>query len=253
MSRRNRSLATLVVVLLAWTAAAQPPVVVVVSSELPPYVSESPGQSFLSSLLPEIGKLMGVHFEIRFMPWKRCEAAVEQGEAWAAMPYVITVERQQHFAFSAPLYHKRTVFFQYLDEGEQPIRYRKLADLRPYRVGVVNGYYYVPMLEQAGVPIDLAGSEVQNLRKLRSGRVDLAPAVDVVGWYLIRQLFARADEARFLVLDPPLQVGSNHMMVARDSPESLALLQRFDAALDSLRRKGIYQALASRHGLAGLD
>src|SRR6218665_1876799 len=95
----------------ATVAQAATPVLVIATSELPPFVSAKPQDSFLTELLPLVARQMGVRFEFRFMPWPRCELAVEDQQVWATMPYVPTPERDKKFLFSDPLYAKRTVLF----------------------------------------------------------------------------------------------------------------------------------------------
>ncbi|WP_158611324.1 MULTISPECIES: hypothetical protein [Pseudomonas] len=58
-------------------ALGAPQVLVIATSELPPFVSAEPRESFLTELLPEVAKEMDVVFEFRFMPWPRCELAVD--------------------------------------------------------------------------------------------------------------------------------------------------------------------------------
>jgi polar amino acid transport system substrate-binding protein len=233
-------------------AAAQAPLptLVIVSGELPPYVSERREQSFLSTLFQEIGREMGVNFEFRFMPWRRCEMAVEELQAWGAVPYVPTPERERKHLFSEPLYAKQTKFFHYSPAGPHPAQdYARLDELRPYRMGGVRGFYYEQMFIDAGLQAEYAASEEQSFRKLRAGRVDLVPAVEAVGRDMISTLFPPEEQRHFHTLDRPLHVGFNFLMSSRQYPGSAALMSRFNEVLAKLRRNGVYAAVAAQHGL----
>ncbi|MEH6563852.1 MAG: transporter substrate-binding domain-containing protein [Halopseudomonas sp.] len=247
---------------LLWLGAAPAqaalPVLVIATSELPPYVSATPQNSFLTDLLQEIGKEMDVRFEFRFMPWPRCELAVETHQAWATMPYVPTAERKQKFLFSQPLYAKRTMLFYYHsqagkpDTRQLPTRFQQLSELSPYRLGGVRGYYYEKLFAEAGLSLELASSEELSFRKLHAGRVDLVPAVETVGWDIIRSNFAQ-EQSAFSVLDTPLDVGHNYLMTSRYYPNAEHLLEQFNQALQTLRRTGMYSQIAMRHGVPEND
>lgn len=235
-----------VLALLMSGAALAQTRLLIASGELPPYVSEQRADSFLQDLFDAIGPLMNVRFEFVFMPWKRCEIAVARHEVWGAVPYVPTPEREQQMLFSAPLYDKKTVFFYYADKPRAWV-FESLEDLRGQRVGAVRGYFYEAMLLQAGLTLDYAVSEESNFRKLQAGRVDLVPAVDAVGLILARRLFSPAEAARFHRLPKPLHTGANYLMVSKSHPDAQALLDRFNEALQTLRKNGTYRAIAQRH------
>ncbi|VXD04943.1 ABC transporter substrate-binding protein [Pseudomonas sp. 8Z] len=239
---------------VAWSycsaSYAAPQTLIIVTSELPPYTSAKPQDSFLSALLQEVGKEMGVKFEFRFMPWARGEQAVDSLQAWATMPYVPTPEREKKFLFSIPLYAKRTMLFHYSEEQPSlPKTFTDLRELSRLRVGGVRGYYYESVFSDAGIKLSLASSEEQSFRMLRAGRVDLVPAVEVVGWNIIRTIFPPEEHAHFRVMDTPLNVGYNYLMTSRHYPQAEQLLERFNHALRALELKGVYRSLAIQHGI----
>ncbi|SDH22175.1 substrate-binding periplasmic protein [Propionivibrio dicarboxylicus] len=232
------------------SAAMSDTILVVATSEHPPYVSERPEQSFLTDLFLEIGKQMGVTFDFKYMPWRRCEIAVENHSAWAAVPYVPTPERTQKFVFSAPLYSKQTKFFYYSVDGKRKtIPFATLSDLKAYRIGGVLGYFYETMFRNADLQVDYVSQEEQNFRKLQTGRVDLVPALDFLGWHIIGKIFPPEEQIRFFTLERPLQVGDNYLMTSRDYPDSELWLGRFNNALRNVKESGVYQKIATKHGL----
>ena len=231
-------------------AQAAAPVLVIATNEAPPYVSEDPQNSFLTDLLEEVAKEMGVTFEFRFMPWPRCELAVDELQVWATMPYVPTPERNSKFLFSQSLFAKQTLLFYYNPSGvEYPKTFQRLSELKPYRMGGVRSYYYEALFAQAGLALDLATNEEQSFRKLRAGRVDMVPAVDIVGWDMIHKIFPKEEQANFHTLDTPLSVGNNYLMTSPRYPDAQGLMERFNDALAEVRRKGVYRSVAQRHGI----
>ena len=222
----------------------------IATGELPPYVSEQPENSFLTDLFAEIAKEMGVKLEFKFLPWKRCEKYVEELKACAAIPYVPTPERVQKFDFSEPLYTKQTKFFCYSpDITKKSIVYKELSDLKNYRIGGVRGYFYEKIFLDAGLNVDLVTTEEQNFRKLQAGRVDLIPALETLGWYMISKLFPPEEVEKFFTLEKPLDVGANYLMMSKQYPDAQNLMAKFNAALKAVKDSGVYQQVAKKHGL----
>lgn len=223
---------------------------IIATGELPPYVSERPEESFLTDLFQEVAKEMGVTVTFQFLPWKRCEAYVEDLKVWAAIPYVPTPEREKKFDFSKPLYLKETKFFYYSPDGKpKHIPYAELSDLKHYRIGGVRGYFYEPMFREAGIPLDFVNQEEQNFRKLQDERVDLVPALETLGWHMIKKLFPPEEVEKFFTLEKPLDVGANYLMMSKQYPDGQQLLAQFNAALKKIQESGVYQHIAEQHGL----
>ncbi|MET0208821.1 MAG: transporter substrate-binding domain-containing protein [Burkholderiaceae bacterium] len=250
-SRRTFLLAT-GGVLAPLAAIGKPRELVIAAGELPPYSSARREESFLGALFEQIAPLMDARFEFRYLPWRRCEIAVDEQVAWGAVPYVPNAERELKHRFSAPLYAKQTRLFYYSAPGRPPPAGTGALDqLRGYRIGGVRGYFYEQLLRDAGIQMEEAIGEDQNFRKLQAGRVDLVAAVDAVGMAVIRRLFPPGEVANFGMMAVPLHVGFNHLMTSMRYPETVQLLGQFDAALTTLRQNGAHKRLCDAFGVAG--
>ncbi|MHC1728271.1 MAG: substrate-binding periplasmic protein [Syntrophobacteraceae bacterium] len=222
---------------------------VIATGEHPPYVSENQKESFMTEVLHEVAHEMGVRFEFRFMPWKRCELAVEKLEAWGAIPYVITPEREKKFDFSERLYNKQSKFFFYSRSGTyKQIPYADLSDLKGYRIGGVRGYYYEQAFLEAGLDVEYVTAEELNFRKLQAGRVDLIPAEVVLGFHIIRKLFP-LEVGNFFTLSKPLDASGNYLMTSKQYPDSQNLLTKFNVALKKIKGNGVYQRILDKHAV----
>jgi polar amino acid transport system substrate-binding protein len=222
---------------------------VVASNEYPPYVSSDPKLSFIGELFEHIGKEIDVTFSFRYMPWKRCLAELDAQEVWGVVPFVATPERAERYLLSAKLYTRRAKFF-YHDHGNGswPAGYKDLAELRRFRIGGVAGYWYESLFREAGITLDPAINDERNFSKLQAARFDLAIADENVGNYIIRTQFP-SQTRRFHSLDSPYFLSENVLMTNRN-PGNAALLARFNQALETLRRNGVYDGIVSRRKLA---
>ncbi|MEQ8390748.1 MAG: transporter substrate-binding domain-containing protein [Thalassospira sp.] len=244
----------LALMLMPVMASAQTSLVIV-TNIYPPYVNEDVKNSFLPALFDEIGKEMGVRFDIRILPWKRCEQSVEDLDAWGAIPYTPTENRHKVFLFSEPIYVADSQFFAYRDPqtspfSRPPLTYTDIGDLKRWRIGGIQGYYYEPIFAAAGINVDYALSERQNFERLKLGRIDLFPAATTVGWHLIKQLFPPEIVENFYTLEKPLIADATlHLMTAKDYPDNYALLERFNRALKDIQQNGTFAELVDQYGL----
>ena len=182
---------------------------------------------------------MGLQPEYHFYPWGRCFDSVEKGRVWAAFPYSYTEERAKKVWFSEALSCSKTVFFYYsADDNSRQYRYNVLEDLKPYRIGGVTGYYYVPLFKKAGLTIDYVNKEIYAMEKLRLGRIDLMPVNELVGRHLIKNHFPDCID-KFKTLDKPLTINPLQLIVSRDYPGSKELLYQFNQALRKCIEKGL--------------
>lgn len=223
---------------------------VIATNELPPFVSSDQDESFLTDLLMEIGREIGVTFDFQFMPWKRCEIMVDELKAWGAIPYVPTPEREQKYYFSDRLYLRQSKFFLYNSDGiKKQIVFNSLSDLKSYRIGGVLGYYYEKQFSEAGLTVDYVKSEEQNFKKLAVGRVDMIPADQTTGWYLVKKLFPSSDYKNFFVLDKPFNESGNFLITSKKYKDSQKLLINFNSALEKIKNNGVYQKIVKKHNI----
>lgn len=237
-----------------WWAGAAPvrgdePSIPLATGEWPPYTGEAlEGGGVAVELVKAVFQEMGRQADIRFLPWRRCEASVRGGAVWAAFPYVRTPERQAGFFFSEPLIEGRDVWFYYGDRMKAVV-YGTLADLRPYRIGVASGYWYEELFRQAGLEVDSSSSDLVGLAKLRAGRLDLFPMNEMTGVWLLERYFPDQRQD-FHILEQPLGSNQNALLVSKTYPGSLLLLGEFNLALRRIRANGVYQRIVERYRLA---
>lgn len=223
---------------------------VIATGELPPYTSVDFDKSFLSEIFQAVEVEMGVTFVFKFMPWKRCEMAVQEQEAWGMMPYIRTEERDKLFDCSEKLYSRQAVFFYRSPDGKKKdISFTDLKELSKYRIGGVIGYYYEELFRNAGIEIDLVASEEMDFKKLGAGRVDLVPAEENTGWYMIHNLFPENEAAMFFSTEQPIHKSDIYLMTSKHYPDGKNLLESFNAALKKIKKNGRYQEIMNKRGL----
>lgn len=193
-------------------------------------------KGYFTRIVTEVVREMGARPHYRFLPWKRCEYAVLQGNAWAAFPYAQNEARARKFLFSDVVDISVTRFFYY-NNALKDVPWDTLSDLKPYRIGGVVGYFYREDFEHAGLNVEYTSGELLNLKKLTQGRIDLFPVNERVGWSLIRQHFPN-EKGHFGVLEKPHIIQGLRLMIRKNDPASRALLDRFNQALQHHPNRG---------------
>ena len=240
------------VVLLACLSGARVAVaeeVAVATIEWPPYSGESlPGGGFTLEIADSALARAGHSARFDFMPWKRARQLTADGKIAALTPAYYSEERKQLYHVSSP-YASSPVVLCSLSKSE--IAYGTLADLEPYRVGVVMGYVNSPEFDRAEfITRDLAPSDLHNLRKLLAGRVDLIAIDRNVALHLLAtEPMLAGKRAQIEFLDPPLAQLGIHFMVSRQLSQGEQLVAAFDRGVEAVRKAGTLSRIMQKHGL----
>jgi polar amino acid transport system substrate-binding protein len=227
--------------------------VILTTGEWPPYVSEAmDGYGPLTAIVAAAFQEMGIVPRYDFYPWKRAEDEVRAGRAFAAFPYTQTDARKGEFDFSDVLYTVKAKFFYMKSAHPNGIPFDKLEDLRGYRIGGLLGSWYDKQFAEAGLQVEYAADMEQTFQKLYLGRIDLAIEAEATCWAVIKKLYP--DEVdKFGTLEKPLVDPANpnelRLMVSRDYPKAAALMQQFNAALQTIKDNGTYQQILDQYGL----
>ncbi len=212
--------------------------IVLATANWEPYISESePEHGKFSQIVTAVFKEMGLETAYIFAPWKRVEAIVESGAAFAGIPYSFTQERYKTFNYSAPIMNSWYVFFYNKKAYPQGISYSKLEELARYRISGVTGYWYDELFAKAKLNVEYVTTDEQGISKLYANRVDLAATDDLVGWLLIKKLYPK-ESAQFGVVKQPFGSQYLHLMVSKKYPHAVELTQKFNAILKKQREQG---------------
>ncbi len=172
---------------------------------------------------------------------------IKKGKAWAIFPYFYTEERTKHVFYSDALFSGQTKFFYY--KKTKNYAYGTLDDLKQYKVGGIIDYFYEEDFKQAGLQVNYSVDELSSFKKLMSGKTELSPLDEVVGWQLIHTNFPE-ESHNFGVLEKPLHVADLHLLASKKYSGSEALLEQFNVALSTLRNNGTYAAVLSKYGIS---
>ncbi|MGE7959453.1 substrate-binding periplasmic protein [Pseudomonas sp. NPDC089530] len=188
---------------------------------------------------------LGVEVEWQFLPWKRCLAMLEQGQADGALDIFHSDERESSLLYpSEPLSDVEFVMFY---ANDRPHPFRTLDDLRGLTVGTSPGYLYSQDFRESTLfKHEPAPTHEANFGKLLRGRIDLLITDRRVGQHLLDQL-----QIRDRISENPVVISrqSQFLAVRRNAGMDL-LVQRFGAELKRFKREPAYAELSARYGAA---
>jgi polar amino acid transport system substrate-binding protein len=219
---------------------------VLAATEYPPYYSESLDKGGpVAELTVAALRRAGYEVELRFMPWARALKWGEQGKVDGLVGVWRSPERETAFVYSDPVVSNRIELCR--QRGRGPVRFTSFEALRPYTVGTVRGYADPPGLAAAGIRTDPVTDDLQNLRKLAAGHVDLVLIDSRVAQYLIRRNLGRAGDT-IECIPPPVQKHPQYLVVSRRTPDAVTIAAGFNERLRQMRQSGEIDRIASRWG-----
>jgi len=216
------------------------------SLEWPPYVGTKLSQyGFTSEIVKEIFNKAGYKVKYNFMPWARVLKCVERGNYDAAYPAYFSKERAEKYAMSEPIAHGPLVLFKRKSDS---IKFTKLIDLKPYKIGVVRGYVNTPEFDNAAyLNKEAVNSDEQNIKKLLKRRIDLAVVDKYTGLYLIKTKdLDPQKELNFI--DRALENKTLHVAFSKKLPNYQKIVEQFNSTLKELQKDNTLTNIIEKQG-----
>lgn len=185
------------------------------------------------ALVQAIFAKIGVPVQLQAKPWVRVLNEMDRGIGGIAGAYR-TKERESRWDFSVPLLSENIAVFMRKDADW---RFESLSSLQGRNVGTVRGWSYGAEFDAVRASGLLTVEDTQsdrfNLRKLSSGRLDAALAIEEAGQLTLRDMNINniAPAQRLLISNPV------HIAFPKDSGRR-ALLEDLNTAIAEMKRNG---------------
>ena len=226
-----------------------------VTVEFPPFAFTDPGGRLVGANTETVrDALTRIGFEpaIDSLPSKRAQRMTAEGTYAALFPVTKSKSRDRYCIYSAPIAHIADVFFKRKSDA---ISWENLEDLDRYTVGATDGYNYAAVFLDAAADghlkvdwITSSSPELQHLRKLAKGRIDLAICERSVCSHLLKKHRPELDSIDFVSrhIGP---VRSFHVCFSRRHPDAGDLARDFDRAIIRMRGEGRVDEILDRYGV----
>jgi ABC-type amino acid transport substrate-binding protein len=239
-------------------AQARP--LVIVAEEYPPATMEDGGK--VGGIDIEVAKAifdrLGVPYEIKVMPWARSWELLKKGLADVGLHVSYTDDRAQYVHWPKNSVWRADFVFFTNKQTKKAFDFSSYDDVKraPVMVGVTNANSYYPSfwdafpspdrLQQHYYPqLEAANDAPTNMRKLEANHIQLFPAPQIVGNYLIQELrLTNVTHYDWLLFSKPYPNAFSDKSDYRDAkyPNIHALMEAYDAELARIKgNEGEYQ------------
>ncbi len=219
----------------------------VVGTELPPlmYTEDGNPEGFYMDLLWEmLTELKNIDIRIQFYPAPRMFMVLTESENTFSLGIARNEKREQLYKWVGPIYPR--IFALYSLRSNTDISIVQLKDAGSFRIGVGRGYAAVDDLLNAGVPrenIEELTSEIQSLKMLIAGRIDLVVMNDVMlAHALNKEGYMWNDVKQVMILNDDYNFWFAFNKSIDDS-----IIQKFQLALDQLKKDGRYDTIVEKY------
>jgi len=207
------------------------------SLEWPPYSGENlPEYGLCIHIAKKAFLAMGHTLEVDFFPWNRTVALAQTDNSYDGyIPEYLSNRLEENCYFSNSIGESTLGL---VETKQNPISWTVTADLQQYKVGVVQGYVnteeFDQMVEAGLISTDNSINDLQNIKKVAYGRVDVA----VIDKYVF-EYFLSCDETTKLCEDSlqfnprPLQKKSLHICFQK-TKSGQKLVKIFNEGLEKI-------------------
>ncbi|MBF0099898.1 MAG: transporter substrate-binding domain-containing protein [Desulfobacterales bacterium] len=210
------------------------------NGEWPPYTSENLKDfGIFSHIVTEVFALEKINVEYGFYPWKRAYEYAKSGSWEGSVCWYWSEERSKDVYFSDPVMNGDEMFFYLKDH---PFEWKTIEDLKGKQIGAVIGYFAgeeFQKAEQSGlITVERIATDVQNFKKLLSGRLDIMVMNLYVGYDLIRKHFSPQEAEKVTHHPQAINTGALHLILSKQNLKNSARVVAFNRGLAKLKTSG---------------
>ena len=211
----------------------------------PPYSFKRPDGS-LQGITPRLVqaalKVRGIEARFEVLPFTRCMRDAEEGRLAACFNATITAENKALYQWHpTPLFVEELGIFGKMRPGGRTLGAK---DLEGRTVGITRGYTYPSeVVKNPRIKIVEAGSDLQLMKLLRSGRLEFALLNTLPAYWRVQQdasLKGQVERVGAVSQD------GFWLAVSRKHPQGTALAREIEAGLQQLKTSGDYERLLTQ-------
>lgn len=211
----------------------------------PYYGKDLMNNGYCSDIVRAACKRAGYDITIDFVPWKRALYEARNLYFDALLGIFYSDERSEWLYYSDSFSESEMVLFAL--QGRE-ISWEVIKDLKPYRIGIENGYAYSPEFDAADFLQKKSVRKLElNINNLLEGRIDLIAASQK---RLLFWVNANQPEIRRQLRIVPKPISSNKLYVAfpKAHPKAKTYVEAFNEGLRQIRNDNTYETILATHG-----
>ncbi|MFV1874016.1 MAG: substrate-binding periplasmic protein [Oleiphilus sp.] len=205
-----------------------------------------PEKGFFSAITREAFNRAGYDIKIEFQPWKRALETTIKGDYDGLLGAYFNEARASKLHYSDVVFENQDIF---ITKRKDLIDYQDLNELKAYRIAVMRGAAYAEELKHKGFNIIENNHELQSLKMLCKGRVDVVLMSKMHFQYISEndaEIFSERET--LAILKKPFRVYPLYVPITKKRSDSQEVIDRFNDALTEIKTDGTYQKILGRFG-----
>ena len=215
-------------------------IAIIATGEYPPFSGEKlQEKGIASAIVSLVMKEIGYESNLQFMPWPLVNTSTKESSTnrgvRAAFPYAKTAEREKVFYFSDPIVEVETSIFYNKSKTPDITSETTLSQLSDYRLLPIEGYRYLPAVENLPKLKSSAENNVAAFRQLiENPQVHLIAEATAVGDQILSDSFPRQ---RYQIGSLPALTSPLYLIASKRNPANRELILKFNKALATLNEE----------------
>lgn len=228
-------------------SSIQPKSVSLVTEPWEPYIGQGlKNGGYVTEIVTTAFQRVGYDCFIDYTSWERSIRESKEGHYDGLLGAYYTQERAKHFTFTNPIVESRVALFALKDRS---IRFNKLEELSPYKIGVIASYKYTEEFDNATYLNKLSAYSTRiNIKQLLTGRIDLLIGTEEVVYMSLKKHFPK--EIHSLT---PLKLKDDiraiYLLISKKVDNSEQLVRDFNRGLESIIKDGTFDAIIKKYDI----
>lgn len=217
------------------------------SVDFPPYTYQTPkgGAGAMYDVVVEISKRLGKPAAIEFVPWVRARFEAENKPNIAIMPLARTTDRENQYTWLIHILDDPYVLVTTKNSKFDISNFKAAKDLK---IGILTGSVADVLLREKGFTnIEPASTDIQNVKKLKLGRIDawVAP-YSCRGRYMAEGGLGEKD------LRTGLELTILHEYLGASKSLDPKTIKAWQNEFQAMKKDGSYKAIMKKYGFKPL-
>lgn len=199
-------------------------------------------------VVAEVFRREGYTVEIKMLPWTRALQMVQDGDADGIFCAFYSEERAKYLHYlEEPLAYEAQFVYTLKDS---PVKFDgTIESLKPYRIGMLQDYFFGAEFENAKKSGELRVEEVTDLptdiQKLLEGRIDAMVDHHLSTLYYLKKMGV---QDRIIEQEAPLRAPEGlYLCFSKERKIDPELIRNIDEELVKMKADGSYQEIISRY------
>ena len=248
-SINNKIALTIILIFILGTSAYADETIRLATGEWAPYQSEKLVKGgFITDMITDIFAAEGINVELGYFPWNRSIELAKKGNWDGTFIWFDTAERRTDFYISDPVVDIKYVFFQRKDFQ---FNWNSVEDLTDVMIGATLGYEFggedFKNAEESGkIKVNRVYSDLQGMKNLLQGRIQIFPCDMLVGYELIENNFTPEQRQLITHHKKPVKAAPHHLLLSNKVKQNQRLIKIFNKGLKKLKATGEYEKYFER-------